>query len=154
MKRIWRLQYKFADAKIKCFTWQQYSSWFTCFCAFKIWCCKKQHMYCFLPFGFKNVIIFVINPSGFYSTFVVADLECPNSLRFERGGWSELRYFNFEPSLKLWWRRALDFDGSQILVTSGGFQGFSRRVLSFEILKLRAFVCFTIFTIISNMNYC
>ena len=36
--------------------------------------CKKQRIYCFFPFGFVNVIIFVINPSGFYSTFGTADL--------------------------------------------------------------------------------
>ena len=30
-------------------------------CAFKIWFWKKQHMYCFLPFGFKSVVIFAIN---------------------------------------------------------------------------------------------
>ena len=107
--------------------------------------CKKQYMYCFLPFGFISVIIFVINPSGFYSTFVGADLEYPNLLRFDRGSWSELRYFNFESSLKLWWRGAGDFDGSQILVTSEGFQSFLRRFLSFKILKLRPFLCFTIF---------
>ena len=33
------------------------------FFKFKIWYCKKQHMYCFLPFNFINVIIFVNNPS-------------------------------------------------------------------------------------------
>ena len=124
-----------------------------CWCQNKLfYICEKQYMHCFLPSGFINVIIFVINPSGFYSTFVGADLEYPNLLRFDRGSWSELRYFNFESSLKLWWRGAGDFDGSQILVTSEGFQGFSRRFLSFEILKLRAFLCFTIFTLISNMN--
>ena len=115
---------------------------------------KKQHMSCFLPFGFKSVIIPVINPSGFYSTFFGAYFEYPILLRFDRGSWSELRYFNFERSLKLWWRRALDFDRSQILVTSRGFQGFSRMFLSFEILKLRYFVCFTIFSIRPNMNHC
>ena len=94
----------------------------------------------------------LLNPSGFYSTFVGANLEYPNLLRFDRGSWSELRYSNFESSLKLWWRGAGDFDGSQILVTSEGFRGFSRRFLSFEILKLRAFLCFTIFTLISDLN--
>ena len=108
----------------------------------------------FLPFGFTNAIIFVINSSGFYSTFVGPDLEYPNLLRFDRSSWSESRFFNFESSLKLWWRGAGDFDGSQILVTSEGFQGFWRRFLSFEILKLRVFLCFTILTLISNMNYC
>ena len=107
--------------------------------------CKKQYMYCFLPFDFINVIIFVINPSGFYSTFLGADLEYPNLLRFGKGSWSEMRYFNCESSLKMWWGGAGDFDGSQILVTSEGFQSFSRRFLSFEILKLRPFLCFTIF---------
>ena len=86
---------------------------------------KKQDTYCFLPFGFIN-----------------------------RSSWFESRYFNFEQSLKLWWRLARDFDGSQILVTSRGFQGFWRRFLGFEISKLRVFVCVAILTIISNMNYC
>ena len=80
-------------------------------------------------FGFINVIIFVVNPSGSYSTFFGADFEYPNSLRYNRSSRSELRYFNFKPSLKLWWCRAQDFDGSQILVTSEGCQGFSRRFL-------------------------
>ena len=114
--------------------------------------CKKQRIYCFFPFGFVNVIIFVINPSGFYSAFVGAYLEDPNFLRFDRGGWFELRYFNFESSSKLWWRGAGYFDGWQILVTSEGFQGFSRRLLSFEVLELHAILCFTIFTLMSNMN--
>ena len=49
----------------------------------------------------------------------------------------------------------------QILVTSGGFQGFSRRFLSFEIWKVRASVYVTIYTIMYNItvriyvkNYC
>ena len=58
-------------------------------------------MYCFLPFDFMSVSIFVINPSGFYSAFVGADLKYPNLLRFGKGSRSELRYFNFESSLKL-----------------------------------------------------
>ena len=120
---------------------------------FKIRYCKRQHMYCFLLFGFINFIIFVINPSGSYSAFVGAGLEYPNLLRCDRSSWSEFRYFNFEPSLKLWWCRARDFDGSQILVTSGGVQGFSK-FSSFEISKLWVFVFVTIFTIISNTNYC
>ena len=33
-----------------------------------------------------------------------------------------LRNFNFEPSLKLRWCLALDFDGSQVPVTAGGFK--------------------------------
>ena len=120
---------------------------------YKIWYFKRQHMYCFLPFGFINVIIFVVNPFGSWLTFVGADLEYLNSRHHDRSSWSGLRYFNFEPSLNLWWRRAWNFDGSQIPVTSEGFQGFSR-FLVFEISKLRAFVCATILTIISNMNYC
>ena len=35
-------------------------------------------MYFFLPFGFINVIIFVVNPYDSYSTFVGADLDYPN----------------------------------------------------------------------------
>ena len=58
-------------------------------------------MYCFLPFGFINVVIFVINPSGFYLTFIGADLEYHNLLRFDRGSWSELRYFNFESTFEI-----------------------------------------------------
>ena len=58
-------------------------------CVFNIWCCKKQHMYCFLPFGFINVIIFVNNPFRSYSTFVGADLEYPISLSYVRSSWSE-----------------------------------------------------------------
>ena len=34
---------------------------------------------------------------------------------------TDLGYFNFEPSLSLRWCLAGDFDGSQILVTTGGF---------------------------------
>ena len=92
MKRIWKLQYGFGDATINCFTWYQHSSWFICFCAFKIWYCKKQYMYCFLPFGFINVIIFVINPSGSYIAFFGAYLEYPNSLRYDTSYVTLLRY--------------------------------------------------------------
>ena len=114
MKRIWKLQYEFADARINCFMWYHYSSWFIRFCAFEIWYWKKQYMYFFLPFGFINVIIFVLSRSGSFSTFVGADLQYRNSLRCDRSSWSELRCFNSKPSLKVWWRRARDFDGSQI----------------------------------------
>ena len=152
MKRIWTLRYELVDARINYFTWWHYSLWFKCFCTFKIWFVKKKHMYCLIPFGFINVIIFVINRSGFYSTFVGGDFEYSNLLHFDRGSWPELKYFNFESSLKLWWRGAGDFDGSQILVTSEEFQRFSRRFPSFEILKLRTFLCFTISTLIYNMN--
>ena len=118
MKRIWTLHYEFADARINCFTWWKYSRWFIYFfLRFLDVISKKQHMYHFLPFGFINVIMFVINPSSFYSTYIGADFEYPNLLRFDRGRWSELRYFNFKSSLKMWWRSAGDFDGSQILVT-------------------------------------
>ena len=84
MKRMWKLQYEFADARIDCFTEYQFSSWFIRFCLFKIWYCRKQHMYRFLPFGFINVSIFVKNPCGFYSTFFETALEYPNSLYFDR----------------------------------------------------------------------
>ena len=156
MKRIWKLQYGFGDATINCFAWYQHSSWFICFCAFKIWYCKKQYMYCFLPFGFINVIIFVINPSGSYIAFFGAYLEYLNSLRYDSSYVTLLRYdlrLQFWTSFKLWWCCAWYLDESEILVTSGVFHGFSR-FLSFEISKLRAFACSTIFTIISNMNYC
>ena len=33
-----------------------------------------------------------------------------------------LRYFNFEPSFKLRWCRAQELFGSQIRVTTGGFE--------------------------------
>ena len=58
MKRIWKLQYEFADARINWFSWYHYSSSFLRSCAFKIWYCKTQHMYCSLPSGFMNVIFF------------------------------------------------------------------------------------------------
>ena len=147
---MWKLH---ADAKINCFTWYQYSSWFILFCAFKIWYYKGHHMYCFLSFGFVNIIIFVVNQFGSYSIFIEVDSEYPNLLRHDRSSWSWLGYFNFELILELWWCRARDFDGSQILVTSGGFQGFSM-FLGFEISKLRAFVCVTIFSIISILSHC
>ena len=121
MNMIWKLH---ADVRISCFTRYQYLSWFIRFCAFKIWYCKRQHMYCFLPFEFINVIVFVVNPFGSYSTFVGADLEYPNSLRHNRSAWSGLRYFNFEPSLKLWWTRPRDFGESKILVDLWGVSGF------------------------------
>ena len=41
-------------------------------------------MYCFLLFGFTNVIFFVLNPFGYNSAFVVADLKYPYSLRHDR----------------------------------------------------------------------
>ena len=34
----------------------------------------------------------------------------------------KLRYFNFEPSFKVWWGRAWDLFESQILVTTGEFE--------------------------------
>ena len=149
-------------------------------------------MYCFLHLGFINVIIFVNNPSRSYSAFVGADLEYPISLIYIRSSWSELRYFSFEPSLKLWctaskmkfpikdffskcnqirrkpriWSQllkkflmgnfifcaviALCLRFWQILVMSGEFQGFSRRFLSFEISKVWASACVTIYTIMYN----
>ena len=88
-------------------------------CAFKIWYSKRQHMYCFLHFGSINVIIFVVNPFGSYSTFVGADLEYPNSLRHDKSSWSGLRYLNFEPSLKVWYRSSCDF-----MMISGYFKVF------------------------------
>ena len=45
-------------------------------------------MYCFVPFVFINVIIFVINPSGSYATFVGADLEYP--IRYALTGTADL----------------------------------------------------------------
>ena len=80
-------------------------------------------MYCLLPFGFINVISFVINPSGSYSTFVGADLEYPSLVRFleEQLIWVEI---NFEPSYRLWWGCGGDFDASKILVTVGALQSF------------------------------
>ena len=136
MKRIWKLH---ADVRKSCFTWYQHLLWFIHFSAFKIWYCKRQYVYRFLPFGFINVIVFVVNSFGSYSPFVGADLEYPNSLCHDRSRRSGLTYFNFEPSLKLW--HAQDFDRSQITVTLGGFQDFSR-FLNFENFKTLSFcVC-------------
>ena len=73
----------------------------------------------------KCVIIFVNNPSLSYSAFVGADLEYPISLSYVR---SSSR-------------------NSKILVTSEGFQGFSKRFLSFETSKVQASVSVTIFII-------
>ena len=135
----------------KLFLRYQHSSWFIRFRAFDI----VKDSICIVSFLLVlwTLFFFVVNPCGSYSTFVGADLEYPNLLRHDRSTWSGLRYFNFEPSLKLWWRPPWDFDGSKILVDLWEFQGFSR-FLSFEISKLRAFVGVYIFTIISNMNYC
>ena len=131
-------------------------------------------MYCFLPFGFINVIIFVNNPSGSYSTFVGADLEYPISLSFDRCTWPELGYFDFEPSLRLWCHRAQDFHNplsdnitkwsntlkqfvcmpTNCLSVFDHFVGLALKGLSFEISKVRASACVTIFTIMYKMNYC
>ena len=43
-------------------------------------------------------------------------------LSFENEDDKMLRYFNFEPSLKLRWCRARDLFGSQVPVTTGGFE--------------------------------
>ena len=118
MKRIWKLH---DDARKNRFTRYQYAPWFIRFCAFKIWYCKEQHMYCFFPFDFANVIIFVDNLSGSYSKFVEADLEYPNVLHYNRSSWSELRYFDFEPSLKLWW---YSWNSSDLRRVSGFFKVF------------------------------
>ena len=79
--------------------------------------CKKQHMYCFLPFGFKNVIIFGINPSGFYSTLVGAGLEYANLICFDRGSWSD-----FETVMALCWRFWWITSSSDLRRASGVFK--------------------------------
>ena len=50
------------------------------------------------------------------------DSEYLNSLPYDRSSWSILRYFKFEPSYKLWCSRARDLFGSQIPLTTGGFE--------------------------------
>ena len=148
MKRTWELQSEFADARIYCFTWYQYSSCLQVFALLRFDIVKSS--ICIVSL---LLFLYFRNPSGSYLTFVGATLEYPHSLHYNRSSWSELRYLLFKASLKLWWRLAWDFDGSQISVTSGGIQSSSRSV-SFEIAKLRGFLCVTIFTVISNMNYC
>ena len=116
---MWKLH---ADAKINCFTWYQCSSWFILFCSFKIWYYKGHHMYCFLSFGFVNIIIFVVNQFGSYSIFVEADSEYPNLLRYDRSSWSWLGYFNFElmSCSRFWWIR----NSSDLRRVSGFFNVF------------------------------
>ena len=41
---------------------------------------------------------------------------------FVKSAFTNLRNLNFEPSLKLRWCRVWDFDGSQIPLTTGGFE--------------------------------
>ena len=104
-------------------------------------------MYCNLaPAGFINVITFVIIPSGSYSLFHLAhSLEQIWNIPIRyvtigvgNQGWDT----SMSNQIWDWWRHAQDFDESQTLVTSGGFQGFSRKFsLSFEISKLWALVC-------------
>ena len=49
------------------------------------------------------------------------EIDSPKQLRMLTTVW-KLRYFNFEPSFKLRWCRARDLFGSQIPVTTGGFE--------------------------------
>ena len=51
--------------------------------------------------------------------FSSSDFEC---LGENKEKYIKLRNFNFEPSFKLQWCRAQDLFGSQIPVTSGGFE--------------------------------
>ena len=51
--------------------------------------------------------------------FSSSDFEC---LGENKEKYITLRNFNFEPSFKLQWCRAQDLFGSQIPVTSGGFE--------------------------------
>ena len=87
------------------------------------------------PFGFINVIIFIYNPSGSYSTFVRGDLEYPFRYVLTRTAdlsWDTLILNQVQAVMVSCWR----FWWSQILVASGGFQDFSRRFLRFKIWKL------------------
>ena len=63
--------------------------------------------------------------NGQYSSWVCITIVVPQgsilgSLFFAI--YIKLRYFNFEPSFKLRWYRARDLLGSQIPVTTGGFE--------------------------------
>ena len=86
MKRIWKLQYKFADARIMIPESTTPLDLYV-LALLRLDIVKKQHMYCFLPFVFIEVIIFAINPCGSYSRFVGAVscvkvyFESPESIR-------------------------------------------------------------------------
>ena len=67
MKAIWKIHYKFADAKINWFTWW-YLSWFTSYCTLSISYRKRRH-----------ILISVINSRGLHSRFVGEEL-CKNFL--------------------------------------------------------------------------
>ena len=55
--------------------------------------------------------------------------KAPQFATFNRSSWSELRYLNFGPNLKLWWRCPRDSYGLRIPVTPGGIEDFSKRFL-------------------------
>ena len=106
----------------------------------------------FSPFWFYKRYYFFINSYGPYSNFVGTDLEYHNSLvDYDKSSWSEIPqlWATFETMR----RRPQDLDRSQILVTLGGSESFSKRFLSFEILHLWASVCVIIFTVVYNMTY-
>ena len=78
----WKVKYMVYERNMKITIWAcwfqnkmiaLYSSLFIRSCAFKIWYCRKQAMYCFFPFGFINVIISAFNPCDPDSRFVGAE---------------------------------------------------------------------------------
>ena len=78
----WKVKYMVYERNMKITIWAcwfqnkmiaLYSSLFIRSCAFKIWYCRKQDMYCFFPFGLINVIISAFNPCDPYSRFVGAE---------------------------------------------------------------------------------
>ena len=148
--KIWNLQYEFADARINCFSDSStcrdlYVSALLRFFIVKTGYVLFPSLRFYKRYYFCNSSIWIL----FNIRWRRLEVLYPNSLCHDRSSGSELRY------LQVWnWRHSHNSDELQILVTSGGFQGFSRRFLSFGISKIRAFVCTTIFTIISNLNYC
>ena len=68
--------------------------------------------------------------------------KAPQFATFNRSSWSELRYLNFEPSLKLWWRCPRDSYGLRIPVTPGGIEDFSKRFLFWNNITSSFCVCF------------
>ena len=112
----------------------------------------KQRVYCFLLFSFINFIFLSLIHLALvqhslgqiwstpvrYVTTELANLDWETSIQTK-----------FETVITLYSRFWWITNFSDLRRVSGFF-----KVFSFEILKLRAFVCVTIFNIISNMSYC
>ena len=76
MKTIRKIQYKFADAKIKCFTWWNDSSSFTSYCTFQI---SYENVSLSLYISPKQFHLFLENMSKNLSRYVALREKCPNT---------------------------------------------------------------------------